>query len=83
MDEPQYELIGGPLDGATRIAGTIVGFPDGTVTARIPRHRPGYFLLYRGDLSFCGRPSRLYFVGYMPVGLDPSYKRHDNASHNS
>ena len=75
MNEPQYELFGGPLDGETNIAGTVVGFPDGTIVARIPRKRQGYFLLYCGELSFCGRPSRLHFVTRMPVNLDPAGKR--------
>jgi len=65
MNEPQYELFGGPLDGETSIAGTIVGFPDGMITARIPRRREGYCLFYRGELSFCDRPSRLHFVGFL------------------
>ena len=72
MSNPSYTLVGGPLDGATQFAGTIAGFPDGTVAARVHGLRAGYWLLYRGEVSFCGRPSQLRFVGWMPFNLHPT-----------
>ena len=71
MTRPRYELFGGPLDGATQFSGTIAGFGDGTVTARIHGLRASYWLLYRGKVSFCGRPAQLHFVGWMPMELHP------------
>jgi len=75
MKEPLYELVGGPLDGAKNFSGSISGFGDGTVAARLHGLRTGYTLYYRGELSFCGRLSRLYFVGWMPLELRPTAGR--------
>ncbi len=71
MPTPRYELIDGPMDGATQFAGTVTGFSDGSVAARVHGLRDGYWLLYRGEVSFCGRPAQLRFVDWMPVDLHP------------
>ena len=68
MDEPQYILVGGPRDGATRFEGAMVTFPDGEISAQVRGLRPGYRLWYRGVVSFCGRPTKLYWEpgGWIP-----------------
>lgn len=68
---PPYELIDGPMDGATHFAGTVAGFPDGSVAARVHGLRDDYWLLYEGEVSFCGRPAQLRFVEWKPVELNP------------
>ncbi len=69
MGNHGYELMGGPLDGAKNFAGRIAGWRDGSVVASVRGLRQGYRLLYRGKLAFCGRPSQLHFLGWMPKVL--------------
>ena len=72
---PNFELIGGPLDGATCFLGTVATFPDGTVAARAHGAWPDWWLLYRGEKSFTDSPTRLEFVDWMPVELHPAEKK--------
>ena len=79
MNPPTFQLIGGPLDGAAKFIGTATTSPDGTVAARAHGSRSDYWLLYRGEVSFCDCPTRLEFVGYMPVDLHPTNTRQGGA----
>lgn len=63
---PTFQLIGGPLDGATDGVTFDATFVNDEVNMRINSTRPGWWLLYRGEVSFTDRPTRLEFVDWMP-----------------
>lgn len=68
-----YQFIGGPIDGhaGLREGITISTWPDGVVRVRVDGVRPGFWLLYAGQVSLSGGPTRLVFLDYMPVDLHP------------
>uniref|UniRef100_A0A6M3LVM5 Uncharacterized protein n=1 Tax=viral metagenome TaxID=1070528 RepID=A0A6M3LVM5_9ZZZZ len=68
MEDQRYILIGGPLDGVTQFHGAMVTFPDGEISLQAQGLRRGYRLWYRGVISFCGQPTKLYWEpgGWIP-----------------
>ena len=66
---PRFNLVDGPLAGATDTLGISVTFPDGEVRAKFVGPRPGYWLLYEGENNFGDGATVLYFKAWVPMNV--------------